>query len=100
MTSLLKVFDTVMLSDQEWEELVEIDIEREDELFRAFRKYATPEYESMDPTSQTMIRDAVLAACSEVDLYSREIMQRLSLPFSPITNPQLFFTTLREAIAE
>lgn len=100
MISLLKVFDTTMLSDQEWAELIAVDVEREAELIRAFRKFASPEYASMGATSQAMIRDALTAACSEADFYSRKISERLSLPFSPITNPQLFFTTLRQAIAE
>ncbi|AVR97161.1 hypothetical protein C9I28_17070 [Pseudoduganella armeniaca] len=89
-----------MLNDQEWEELVKTDIENEAELFGVFGKFASPEYASMGPMSQEMIRNAMLAACSDADIYSREITQRLSLPFSPITNPQLFFTTLRKAIAD
>lgn len=100
LITLLKVFDTTMLSDQEWAELIDVDVEEEAELIRAFRKFASPEYASMGETSQAMIRDALIAACSEADFYSRKILQRLSLPFSPITNPELFFTALRKAIAE
>jgi len=94
LASLLKPIDSSMLTDSEWEELIEIDADDGGQLSSMFQRFILPEYESMDARSREIIQDSLRASLAQPSFDYSVVLNRLELPFPPLEQPRSFFLQL------
>lgn len=98
VVSLIKDFDTEMLTDQEWDRLKEVDPSQEEQILGAFQEFIVSGYEAMDSKSKSLIKDSLQGILSSPGFDYSSILNSVEMPFEPIDNPRDFFLLLWFAI--
>ena len=98
VVSLIKDFDSEMLSDEEWGRLKEIDPSQEEQILEVFQEFIVSGYKAMDLKSKSLIKDGLQSVLSSPEFDYSSILNSVEMPFEPIENPRNFFLLLWFAI--
>ena len=98
IVSLIKDFDYEMLDDAEWERFRNCDPTDEKQMLEIFNQTIVSSYETMDVQSQVLIRDGLSFILSSTGFDYKRILNMVEMPFEPIDDPRLFFSTLWYAL--
>ena len=98
VVSLIKDFDSAMLSDEEWDRLKEVDPSQEEQILEVIQEFIVAGYEAMDSQSKSLIKDSLQGVLSSPEFDYSSILSLVEMPFEPIENPRDFFLLLWFAI--
>jgi hypothetical protein len=100
LVSLIKNFDSSMLSDAEWEAFKDIDVSDNAQLTAAIRDVVSPEYASWDASSRHLVNDALEAGLALPDYDFAPVLRRVEMPLAPDLNPRTFFLLIEQVLVE
>ncbi|GAA6152198.1 hypothetical protein [Pseudoteredinibacter isoporae] len=98
VVSLIKDFDSEMLSDEDWDRLKEVDPSQEAQILEMFQEFIVSGYEAMDSKSKSLIKDSLYGVLSSPEFDYSSILDSVEMPFESIENPRSFFLLLWFAI--
>lgn len=100
LVSLVKSFDYSILSEAEWDALMDIDVSDNVQLSQAIGDVVRPEYDSWDASSMNMAKEALEACLALPDYDFAPVLRNVEMPFGPILNPRAFFILVQQVLFE
>jgi hypothetical protein len=100
LVSLVKNFDYSMLSEAEWDALKDIDVSDDVQLLGAIRDVVKPDYDSWDPSSKQLVKEALEAGLALPDYDFAPVLRDVEMPFASNLNPRSFFILIQQVLLE